>query len=68
MSGRRREMPTLLPFEVIAERDDAEIGRCRILAFYRADAEYDGWRQMAMNRVYDLFDESITLRVERADG
>ena len=68
MSGRRREMPTLSPFEGIAERDDAEIGRCRIRPFTGPVPNMTAGVRLAMNRVYDLFDKLIILRVECADG
>jgi hypothetical protein len=58
----------LFAFQVIAARDGVELGRRQVIASYEEDARYYGWSQMIKDRVFDMFDESLTLRVESIDA
>ena len=64
----RRYEELLSPFDVIAIRDGAEFGRCRLMAVDECEAELDGFWQLVRERRFDMFEDSISLRVERADA
>jgi hypothetical protein len=57
----------LSSFDVVAHRKGIEIARCIVVAENEYGAKREGWREMSFgpHRAFDVFDESIELRVEK---
>jgi hypothetical protein len=53
-------------FNVVAERDGVEIGRLRLLASCEEEARNDSLSPFAKGQAFDIFDKTVTIRVERA--
>jgi hypothetical protein len=58
----------MFAFQVTAARDGVELGKCRVMASYEDDAWYYGWRQMIKDRIFDMFDDTLTIRVESVNA
>ncbi len=60
----------LSSFNIVAYREDIEIGRCTVVAENEHAAKMDGWHKMSsgQDRAFGLFDESVEIRIEDANA